>query len=49
MIKFQKAYKKLSRAFKGVPFEELGISDEVKEQVFVNCTYIQIIIDRMNV
>ncbi|CAK8542397.1 unnamed protein product [Lathyrus sativus] len=33
MIKFQKVYKKLSRAFKGVPFEELGISDEVKEQL----------------
>ncbi|XP_058754653.1 U-box domain-containing protein 15-like [Vicia villosa] len=33
MSKFQKVYKKLSRAFKGVPFEELGISDEVKEQL----------------
>lgn len=33
MIKFQKVYEKLSQAFDGVPCEELGISDEVKEQV----------------
>jgi len=37
MIKFQKVYEKLSQAFDGVPCDELGISDEVKEQVFVNC------------
>lgn len=35
MIKFQKVYEKLSQAFDGVPCDELGISDEVKEQVFV--------------
>lgn len=33
MATFQKAYEKLSQAFGGVPCEELGISDEVKEQV----------------
>jgi hypothetical protein len=43
MIKFQKVYEKLSQAFDGVPCDELGISDEVKEQVFLNCNYIYII------
>ena len=33
MIKFQKVYEKLSNAFDGIPCEELGISDEVKEQL----------------
>ncbi|KAK2415708.1 U-box domain-containing protein [Trifolium repens] len=33
MIKFQKVYEKLSQAFDGVPCDELGISDEVKEQL----------------
>lgn len=33
MITFRKVYEKLSQAFDGVPFDELGISDEVKEQV----------------
>ncbi|XP_014496821.1 U-box domain-containing protein 15 [Vigna radiata var. radiata] len=33
MATFQKAYEKLSQAFGGVPCEELGISDEVKEQL----------------
>jgi hypothetical protein len=43
MIKFQKVYEKLSQAFDGVPCDELGISDEVKEQVFLNFYYIHII------
>ncbi|CAJ1820595.1 unnamed protein product [Sphenostylis stenocarpa] len=30
---FQKVYEKLSQAFDGVPCEEMGISDEVKEQL----------------
>jgi len=33
MVTFQKVYEKLSQAFDGVPCDELGISDEVKEQV----------------
>ncbi|KHN29326.1 U-box domain-containing protein 15 [Glycine soja] len=33
MITFRKVYEKLSQAFDGVPFDELGISDEVKEQL----------------
>ncbi|TKY65409.1 U-box domain-containing protein 15 [Spatholobus suberectus] len=33
MITFQKVYDKLSLAFEGVPCDELGISDEVKEQL----------------
>lgn len=33
MIRFQNVYDKLSQAFNGVPCDELGISDEVKEQV----------------
>ena len=33
MITFQKVYDKLSQAFGDVPCDEMGISDEVKEQV----------------
>lgn len=33
MIRFQNVYEKLSQAFDGVPADELGISDEVQEQV----------------
>ncbi|XP_027352897.1 U-box domain-containing protein 15 [Abrus precatorius] len=33
MIRFQSVYDKLSQAFDGVPCDELGISDEVKEQL----------------
>ncbi|KAL1322361.1 hypothetical protein HN51_067362 [Arachis hypogaea] len=33
MIKFQGVYEKLSQAFEDVPCEELGISDEVREQI----------------
>ncbi|KAJ1375515.1 Zinc finger, RING/FYVE/PHD-type [Sesbania bispinosa] len=33
MIKFQSVYEKLSQAFDGVPGDELGISDEVREQL----------------
>ncbi|KAK7374312.1 hypothetical protein VNO80_07740 [Phaseolus coccineus] len=33
MVTFQKVYEKLSQAFDGVPCDELGISDEVKEQL----------------
>lgn len=33
MITFQRVYDKLSQAFDGVPCDELGVSDEVKEQV----------------
>ncbi|KAK7340290.1 hypothetical protein VNO77_20992 [Canavalia gladiata] len=33
MIRFQKVYEKLSQAFDDVPSEELGISDEIKEQL----------------
>jgi len=33
MVNFQKVYEKLSQGFDGVPCDELGISDEVKEQV----------------
>jgi len=32
---FQKVYERLGQAFGAVPCEELGISDEVKEQVYV--------------
>ncbi|XP_061361232.1 U-box domain-containing protein 15 [Gastrolobium bilobum] len=33
MIKFQNVYEKLSQAFDDLPCEELGISDEVREQI----------------
>ncbi|XP_057435698.1 U-box domain-containing protein 15 [Lotus japonicus] len=33
MIRFQNVYEKLSQAFDGVPADELGISDEVQEQL----------------
>ncbi|KAK7295120.1 hypothetical protein RJT34_18024 [Clitoria ternatea] len=33
MITFQRAYEKLSQAFDGVPCDELGLSDEIKEQL----------------
>jgi len=33
MITFQKVYDKLSQAFGDVPCDEIGILDEVKEQV----------------
>lgn len=39
MIRFQGVYDKMSQAFDGVPCEELGISDEVKEQV---CFFLQV-------
>ena len=34
MITFQKVYDKLSQAFGDVPCDEIGILDEVKEQVW---------------
>lgn len=33
MIRFHAVYEKLSQALGGIPFDDLGISDEVKEQV----------------
>lgn len=32
-IKFHAVYEKLNRALSGMPYHELGITDEVKEQV----------------
>ncbi|KAJ7966970.1 RING-type E3 ubiquitin transferase [Quillaja saponaria] len=37
MIKFRTVYEKLSHAFDTLPSEELGISDEVKEQLDLMC------------
>lgn len=40
-VRFHSVYDKISQALKGMPYDELGISDEEKEQVdFTNLEFI---------
>ncbi|KAF7829484.1 U-box domain-containing protein 15 [Senna tora] len=41
MINFQAAYQKLSQAFDALPSEQLGISDELKEQLELICVQLR--------
>ena len=44
MVRFHSVYAKISRALDGMPYEELGISDEEKEQVCHRKSYYNICI-----